>query len=266
MKFKNCMLTAGMLCISMCLSGCFASNYTTEYKETKCAEFTNEATAWFATNLPDATDVTYNSVTNSYITDAVKGSFTLDSKSYDYVWVAGTDLLYTNRLCDGTDYSVCDDRFENIVEEMFHEDSVDVTISGSSWTVPCTYYGDVIVSESGTVTSGETVTDGTVAFSYFEWGTTQDEMWVWCKDVLLRKFDSDISLAVTITYSNYSDIEGELKSKTCMNIYPGIDRMVFRMPDSTDYYTILRTDDGLVSEYHHKVETDKGYEWIVEEV
>ena len=86
-RVYSLILMVALLVTAFVISGCFPPNYSKEQAKKIVSEHKHEALAWFSKNMPAAKP---DSDCEAYATElnllgAIKGSYKVNGKSYDYV-------------------------------------------------------------------------------------------------------------------------------------------------------------------------------------
>lgn len=95
-RVYSLILMVALLVTASVISGCFPPNYSKEQAKKIVSEHKHEALAWFSKNMPAAKP---DSDCEAYATEldllgAIKGSYKVNGKSYDYVFDYNTKRMY----------------------------------------------------------------------------------------------------------------------------------------------------------------------------
>ena len=95
-RVYSLILMVALLVTASVISGCFPPNYSKEQAKKIVSEHKHEALAWFSKNMPAAKP---DSDCEAYATElnllgAIKGSYKVNGKSYDYVFDYNTKSMY----------------------------------------------------------------------------------------------------------------------------------------------------------------------------
>jgi hypothetical protein len=265
---KKVLLAVPLVVLS--LVGCVPKYYTDEFLEEKNIEFTELASNWFETNLPDAENITYEAKhDSSYVSNLCKGSFDYNDETYNYALNMDDFTLYTDKTESGITLDDVKSTVLEILNSYYTDErgvSVDVEFDTEyfhnfdfdffcSEYVQTSHGGDKIYDPPQVSTHKHS------DLSYLEWDTAVDDLYDLCYSWLkMDWYDSRLDIKLKVTYNDFNDIKSDLKKGTILDKFPCIDSVRYYSADNSDesdgstaYYML---DSKSVYEYYYTTDDD----------